>query len=107
MSSALWYTSNKMEGTEFEDYENAIDLNVKNDEPLLDRHSSWRGSKKAWLKVSSKFLFNRTFKKYFLKSLHHYANTSISIGFVKIWKNVFVKRKVVNLFSQNLKFKIQ
>ena len=55
MASALWYdTGIKMERTMFEDYENAVDLNVKNDKPLLDAHSSWRGSKKAWLKVSSK-----------------------------------------------------
>lgn len=57
MASSKWYDSpNKMKGT-FEDYEDAVDLNVKNDEPLLDGHSSWRGAKKAWLKVSSISLF--------------------------------------------------
>lgn len=55
MASALWYTSSKIKETEYEDYESAVDLNVKNNEPLLDGHSSWRGSKKAWLKVSSMF----------------------------------------------------
>uniref|UniRef100_A0A7M5X7A4 Phosphatidylinositol-3-phosphatase n=1 Tax=Clytia hemisphaerica TaxID=252671 RepID=A0A7M5X7A4_9CNID len=49
MASALWYvpTENNM----YEDYEDAVDLNVKNNEPL-DSNPTWRSSRKAWLKVS-------------------------------------------------------
>ena len=74
MASALWYTNNKMEGAEYEDYEHAVDLNVKNDEPLLDRHSSWRGSKKAWLKVSSKFYSIKLLKCVCCNILLHYGS---------------------------------
>lgn len=53
MASALWYIpkSSCEENNMFEDYEDAVDLNVKNDEPL-DLNTTWRGTRKAWLKVS-------------------------------------------------------
>ena len=50
MASALWYVP--IEHNMYEDYEDAVDLNVKNNEPL-DTNPTWRSSRKAWLKVSS------------------------------------------------------
>jgi len=58
MASTLWYvpTTAIEEENMFEDYEHAVDLNVKNGEPL-NVHSSWRGMKKAWLKISSMYTY--------------------------------------------------
>ena len=39
-----------------EDYETAVVLNVKNDEPV-DLQTFWKGPRKAWLKVTGIYIY--------------------------------------------------
>lgn len=53
--NSLWYVPCNSKDAMIEDYEIAVPLNVKNDEPV-DAKLFWQGPRKAWLKLSGKFV---------------------------------------------------
>ena len=55
----MWYVpcTTHEENMLEEDFENAVDLDVQNDEPI-ETSLAWKGPKKAWLNVTSEFTHN-------------------------------------------------